>query len=64
MKLLTGGKDISQLVEKIVWSGDTRQVARKISFTIAKNRRDPDFPAVEISEGDEIVMQDDAGDAI
>ena len=40
MKLLTGGKDISQLIEKITWSGDTSQVSRKINFTIAQNKKD------------------------
>lgn len=61
MKLLTGGKDISDLVEQIKWSGDTKQVARTIQFTIAENKRDKDFPAVVIDEGDEIIMQDDRG---
>lgn len=61
MKLLTGGKDISELIEIITWSGDTRQVARSIKFTIAKNKRDRDFPNVVINEGDEIIMQDDTG---
>lgn len=60
MQLLTGGKDISELVEKITWSGDTGQVARKISFTIAKNKRDENFPTVVINEGDEIIMRDSA----
>lgn len=61
MKLLTGGKDISELVEKITWSGDTSQVARKINFTVAKNMRDKNFPNVVINLGDEIIMQDDGG---
>lgn len=61
MKLLTGGKDISELIEQVKWSGDTKQVARTIQFTIAKNKKDNDFPAVVINEGDEIIMQDDAG---
>ena len=61
MKLLTGGKDISELVEAITWSGDTRQVARSIRFTIARNKKDKDFPDVVINEGDEVVMQDDSG---
>ncbi len=64
MKLLTGGKDISQVIEKITWSGDTDQVARKVSFTIAKNKQDPDFPKVVINEGDELLMQDDAGTTV
>lgn len=61
MKLLTGGKDISELIENITWSGDTKQVARSIKFTIAKNKKDKDFPNAVINEGDEIIMQDDSG---
>lgn len=57
MKLLTGGKDISELIEQIKWSGDTKQVARTIQFTIAKNKKDKDFPTVAIDEGAEIIMQ-------
>lgn len=51
MKLLTGGKDISQLIEKITWSGDTSQVSRKINFTIAQNKKDTLFPDVSIDIG-------------
>ena len=58
MKLLTGGKDISQLIEKITWSGDTSQVSRKINFTIAQNKKDTLFPNVSIDFGDEIIMQE------
>lgn len=61
MKLLTGGKDISELAEQIKWAGDIKQVARTIQFTIAKNKKDKDFPTVVINEGDEIIMQDDCG---
>lgn len=61
MKLLTGGKDISELVETITWSGDTKQVARSVKFGIARNKKDKDFPNVVINEGDEIIMRDDAG---
>lgn len=61
MKLLTGGKDISELIEQIVWSGDTKQVARTVKFTIAKNKKDQGFPSVVIDEGDEVIMQDDDG---
>lgn len=64
MKLLTGGKDISELVESITWSGDTKQVARSIKFTIAKNKKDKHFPNVVINEGEEIIMQDDTGKPI
>lgn len=61
MKLLTEGKDLSELIETVTWSGDTRQVARTLKFTIAKNKRDENFPIVVINEGDEIIMRDDAG---
>ena len=64
MKLLTGGKDISQLIEKITWSGDTTQVSRKINFTIAQNKKDTLFPKVSIDIGDEIIMQDNEGNNI
>ncbi len=64
MKLLTGGKDISELVEQIKWAGDTKQVARTVQFTVAKNRKDKDFPIITINEGDEIIMQDDSGQNI
>jgi hypothetical protein len=60
MKLYTGGKDISELIETLVWSGDTKQISRTIKFTIAKNKKDPNFPTVVINEGDEIVMRDDS----
>lgn len=61
MKLLTGGKDLSELIETITWSGDTRQVARTIKFSIAKNKKDRNFPLVIIDEGDEVILQDNAG---
>ncbi len=64
MKLLTGGKDISELIEQIRWAGDTKQVARTVRFTIAKNKKDRDFPAVIIDEGAGIIMQDDSGKAV
>ena len=35
MQLLTGGKDIIELVREITWSGDTKEVSRKLNFVIA-----------------------------
>lgn len=64
MKILTGGKDLSDLIEKITWSGDTKQVARTVNFTIVKNKKDKDFPIVTINEGDEVIMQDDSGENV
>ena len=61
MKIISGGKDLGQLIERAVWSGDAKQVARKLEFTLAKNTKDPNFPNVTLSEGDEVILQDDAG---
>lgn len=52
-------KDFSQVVEKITWSGDTKQVARKLVFTIAQRDSDRFFPKATISEGDFVVLEDD-----
>lgn len=64
MRLIVGGNDVSQLVEKITWSGDTKQVARKLKFSIVKNRKDKNIPIVSISEGDSITMTDNEGNII
>lgn len=61
MKLLTGGKDIIQLVREITWSGDTKAVSRKLSFVIYQNQKDTLFPNVSIQNGDDIIFQDDNG---
>ena len=61
MKLITGGKDLSELIETMTGAGDTKQVARTLKFTVAKNKQDKNFPAVIINEGDEVILQDDAG---
>lgn len=61
MKISIGDKDISQLLEKVTWSGDTKQVARKISFTIAKKQTDYYLPKITINIGDKILMQTDSG---
>ena len=39
-QLTAGGKDLSQLVEKVTWSGDSKQVARKLAFSIATRSTD------------------------
>ena len=64
MKLFSGGKDISELVESISWSGDAKQVARKINFTIAKSSKDDALPKVVIHEGDEVTMRNDLNENI
>lgn len=64
MQLLTGGKDIIELVREITWSGDTKEVSRKLNFVIYQNDIDKLMPAVSINEGDDIIFKDDTGKAI
>ena len=64
MRLLIGKIDISELVEQITWSGDTKQVARTIRFTIAKNKKDKDFPMIVIEEGTKVILKDDKEQSI
>lgn len=52
-------KDVSQLVGQITWSGDTKQVARKLAFTIAQRPSDRFLPKVTISEGDMVTVSKD-----
>ena len=56
MRVLTKGKDISQLISELKWAGDTKQVARTLRFTVARNGQDPAFPSVPIQEGDEVFL--------
>lgn len=57
-QLTAAGKDLSQLVEKVTWSGDTKQVARKLAFSIATRSTDRFLPKVTIHEGDSVVFRD------
>ncbi len=60
MRVIIEGKDVSELIESITWSGDTKQVARKINFTIVKNRKDKNLSKIVINEGDKIILQTDS----
>lgn len=64
MKVLVEGKDISQVIEQLKWSGDTKQPARTVEFSIVKNKSDKNFPYVVINEGDKITVQDNKGSSI
>ena len=57
-QLTAGGKDLSQLVEKVTWSGDSKQVARKLTFSIATRSTDRFLPKVTINEGDSVLFRD------
>lgn len=59
MKLIVNDLNISELVERITWSGDTRQVARKLEFTIASKATDYYLPKVKIAEGDKVLFLDE-----
>lgn len=57
-QLIVGSKDLSQVVEKVTWSGDTKQVARKLVFTVATKKSDRFLPKVTIGEGDNVLFKD------
>lgn len=59
ISLVVAGKDLSQLVEKITWSGDAKQVARQLQFTVAQKSSDRFLPKVSIGEGDLVTLQQD-----
>ena len=64
MKLIVSGHDFSEVVEKITWSGDTKQVARELSFTVAHKADDPYLPKVKIDEGDPAQLLSDEGEIL
>lgn len=64
MKVFTSEKDLGEVIESFTLSGDTKQVARKLSFTIAKNSKDKLFPTVILNEGDKIFVKNDSGTTI
>lgn len=43
--------NITQLVEKVTWSGDYKQASRKLEFSIISNKYDKKIPKVDIKEG-------------
>lgn len=56
ISLIVNGKDISELVETVTWSGDTKQVARTLNFTMAQKNTDKYLPKVNINEGDQVLF--------
>lgn len=61
MELLTNGKNIIQIVREVTWSGDTKEVSRKLSFVIYMNDKDNLMPTININCGDDIILKDDKG---
>ena len=56
IKHITGGKpeDISYLVERVTWSGNRLQVARKLEFKYVMEPRDPNVPVHIINLGETV----------
>lgn len=61
MQLLTNGKNIIELVKEITWSGDSKEVSRRLNFTMLQNDFDKYMPVVKLSEGSDIIFKDNAG---
>lgn len=61
MRLYTGGKDISDLILDLSWSGDTKECARKVSFNCHQNPMDKQLPKISLEPGNDIILKDDAG---
>ena len=51
--------DITQLVEKVTWSGDYKQASRKLEFSIISNKYDKKIPQVDIQEGYMVFFYED-----
>ena len=64
MMLSVGNKDLTEVVERITWSGDTRQVARKLSFSIASKATDYYLPKPKLTEGESVVMKNEKGEVL
>lgn len=55
----SGEKDITQMVQKITWSGDYQQVARKLEFAVAGSSDDYYLPDIDISPGNTVQFYED-----
>ncbi len=64
MTLLVNNYDLSQLVESITWSGDVRETARKLEFSIISKSTDYYLPKPVLNEGDTVILKDDDGNII
>lgn len=51
MKIAIMGKDATRLVEKIEWSGDKTQAARKLEVTLIQDDRDKKIPVLDLDVG-------------
>ena len=58
------GKDITQLVRKVTWSGSRTAVARKLVFTYVQDARDPNLPNYAIDNGETVYGYDEDGNEV
>lgn len=61
MKIYCSGKDITEIVTSIRWSGDYKQAARSIEFGVAVHPHDAYLPKLTIKMGDIARLVDDKG---
>lgn len=59
MKVICSGKDITEIVTSITWSGDYKQAARTLEFGIAVSPNDYYLPKITIKMGDMVQLFDD-----
>ncbi len=64
MILNVNNKDLSKVVASITWSGDTREVSRRLEFTIVSKKTDYYLPKVVLNEGDTVVLKDYEGNVL
>lgn len=57
-ELICKTADLTELVEKITWSGDTKQVARLLTFSLISSSSDPHLQQATINEGDIVYMRE------
>lgn len=58
------GKDITQLVHKVTWSGSRTAVARKLVFQYVQDVRDPNLPVYPIDNGETVHGYDEDGNEV
>ncbi len=61
MKVICSGKDITEIVTSITWSGDYKQAARTLEFGIAVHPHDVYLPKITLRMGDMVALIDDKG---
>ncbi len=59
MDIKVNGKDISAWIEKVTWSGDCGQIARRLSFTYAFTREDSNIPLIIVDNGAQVAVYED-----